>query len=82
MDNKLPRYEVGDNGAYPLEDGDWCLASDVKALEAENAALKAQGPVLSEAEVSVLEYIKYVLPSLNYAVGAEVIGNLLERVKR
>ena len=55
---------------------------NTRALEAENAALKARGPVLSEAEVGVLEYIKDVLKSVNNMAGVEVIGNLLERAKR
>jgi hypothetical protein len=54
----------------------------IEALEAENAALKARGPVLSEAEVDVLEYIKDVLASVDNAAGVEVIENLLERSKR
>ena len=42
----------------------------------------ARGPVLSDAEVGVLEYIKDVLESVNNTAGVDVIGNLLERAKR
>jgi uncharacterized protein (UPF0335 family) len=35
--------------------------SKIKRLEAENAALKAQGPVLSEDEVAALERIELLM---------------------
>lgn len=84
MDNKLTRYDIKDNGDhYENLGGEWVDATDaietIKALEAENAALREK---LADVDVGIDNWLDHIE---KYGADDQVIQsmrNLLEGTKR